>query len=148
MHTWRTHATYTSTCVREKEGGKKSRQRRERGVEICPIYTIGFQIKSIRLKGVPTCASGAMFMLWKKIINWLTLNCKPTVSRGEDEMTLQQLMFHLIQSNKYLIALNSLLICQQHDLWQWTRLNDCLAKFSTCWDCILESVLFLAANEC
>lgn len=140
MHTLWTHA-HVQTHVWEKK--KKATERRR--TEICSIYMIGFQMKSIRLEGVYACTSDAVFMLWR---NWLTLSCKLTVSRGNDEMTLQQFIFHPIQSNKYLITLNSLFSLKSSSLWQWTRLNDYLARFSTCRNRILLSVLFLVLSKC
>lgn len=123
--------------------GKKGRNGEKEEEKSAPFYEIGFKMKSIRLRGVRTATSDVMFMLWKpgsqSAVNWLSQG-------GKDNMTLQQFMFHLIQSNEYLITLNSISTCQLHDLWQWTRLNDYLAEFSTCWNSTLLSVLFLAVS--
>lgn len=82
-----THAH--NACVCERVYGKLPH---ERGAEICCIYVIGFQIPSIHLKGVRAR---------KKTV--LAPRSKPTVSRVEDEINLQQFVIHL-QSNKYLIT--------------------------------------------
>lgn len=43
--------------------GKKRKQASERRAEICFFDLVGFQIKSMRMKGVHSCMSDAMFML-------------------------------------------------------------------------------------